>query len=832
MSDYYGMISVDTAVVSDTGDLLIGLTDGNVINAGYVRGRPGPQGERGLMGPAGDPGRNGLDGAQLYTGLGRPSDDMGVEGDLYIDIRSRFLDIFQKTGGGWVAISSLRDPSQNQSGVPGMGGSHDRDGTGGGGLIINNDDDGPTIGNEGNPLQGGDLWYNPDTGHLHVRSENNLEWIPIAGLPSAEFSADPPTEDRGGHPIEEGDLWWDTDLAALFVAARDVTDQIVWVVALPADRGAVPDQQFPFRFPFSTDGRIETNPSTGIRYIYHAAKNQWIDIPTTGNNIFYQEDPPTFENVNLGVGDLWIRESDKQVYIFDGISWKEVRARPKVYTTGEPPVDASEGELYFDSGEEELTLYIRYNGDWVPAAPPVSTEGIESNLRLLNEAVQGLQATASSHTLQIADAQSTQYGLAQAAAVTAQNVQELQESQAVQDGQIIELEEEIESLVPSTDRGSWTFSDTMPLAAGEYTMGASVTSGYCIDQLERCMREAPGFPDNIDPAAQAECNRIAAECETARDNGELYMPDYSHAAILHFHKFDSEGKEHSFADWTVGKYIDLFDREDEDYALFEITEAPIQDGDIYTIGVQVLQHQGQAGGLVRVKVFEMASADPTNYVRKTGDEMTGKLRIDPPKNSGGLWVYAPQGDAGAGQADATQLVRVANSRNQYVFYVEESGAIAGKQGMLPTDDRHLVSKKYVDEAVAEALANTPPRPAQASWIYGGTTTLAPSAHYFHQSGNNYYLSLQSNNGLKITQKSIEKSWGPANASAFEMSFWLPKDSATNEWELIKHVELDKIYWEYKDSRDIYCLRFHKKWENNDASFYTQTEYYITVGGFF
>ena len=84
------------------------------------------------------------------------------------------------------------------------------------------------------------------------------------------------------------------------------------------------------------------------------------------------------------------------------------------------------------------------------------------------------------------------------------------------------------------------------------------------------------------------------------------MPDYSHAVVAC--KLVSDGKEHSFADWTVGKYVDLFDREDDDYS-FEITD-PTQDGDIYTIGVQVLQHQGQAGGLVRVKVFEMAGADP------------------------------------------------------------------------------------------------------------------------------------------------------------------------------------------------------------------------------
>ena len=586
------------------------------------------------IGRPGSDGRDGRDGAQILTDTGKPSSGDGKDGDLYIDVASETLRMYQKTNGSWSFVADLRPLGEaarrlNKAGyganpaVGGGGGGNNGGGGGGSNVIIENNQNGPNLDAGGNPLAPGMLWYNPDTGHLFVRSEDNLEWIPIAGLPSAEFSADPPSEDRGGHPIEEGDLWWDTDLAALFVAARDATDQMVWVVALPADRSAVPDEQNPFQFPFSTDGRIETNPSTGIRYIYHAAKNQWIDIPTTGNNIFYQEDADNFENVNLGVGDLWIKESDKQAYIFDGISWKEVRARPKVYNTDEPPADASEGELYFDSGEEELTLYIRYNGDWVPAAPPVSTERPRERNYISESDVQQLLTSTRTAAILASEEELKVLNLQESQAEQDTKIEALEASQVVQDGQIIELEEEIESLAPSTDRGSWTFSDAMPLAAGEYTMGASVSSSYCIDQLERCMRDILGFPDNIDPAAQAECNRLAGECETARENGELYMPDYSHAVILHFHKLDSDGKEHSFADWTVGKYIDLFDREDDDYALFEITEAPTQDGDIYTIGVQVLQHQGQAGGLVRVKVFEMSSADPTDYVRKTGDTMTG-----------------------------------------------------------------------------------------------------------------------------------------------------------------------------------------------------------------
>ena len=41
----YDPISVSTALVSSGGDLLIELTDGTIINAGRVRGNPGPQGE-------------------------------------------------------------------------------------------------------------------------------------------------------------------------------------------------------------------------------------------------------------------------------------------------------------------------------------------------------------------------------------------------------------------------------------------------------------------------------------------------------------------------------------------------------------------------------------------------------------------------------------------------------------------------------------------------------------------------------------------------------------------------------------------------------------------
>ena len=58
----YDPISVSTALVSSGGDLLIELTDGTIINAGRVRGNPGPQGETGEQGIRGAHGKDGIDG--------------------------------------------------------------------------------------------------------------------------------------------------------------------------------------------------------------------------------------------------------------------------------------------------------------------------------------------------------------------------------------------------------------------------------------------------------------------------------------------------------------------------------------------------------------------------------------------------------------------------------------------------------------------------------------------------------------------------------------------------------------------------------------------------
>ncbi len=83
------------AIVS--GELIIGLDDGQIIRAGYIQG---PQGLRGDRGPMGSTGPAGRDGNGLLHGAGVPTFDDGIDGDFYIDIKE-WKAYGPKTGGKW-----------------------------------------------------------------------------------------------------------------------------------------------------------------------------------------------------------------------------------------------------------------------------------------------------------------------------------------------------------------------------------------------------------------------------------------------------------------------------------------------------------------------------------------------------------------------------------------------------------------------------------------------------------------------------------------------------------------------------------------------------------
>ena len=297
----YDPISVETALVSSGGDLLIQLTDGTIVNAGRVRGMPGPQGEQGEQGIRGAHGKDGIDGtngAKWHTGVGAPEISVGENNDMYMDVASALLPIFQKVNGDWLFLANLKVPPSGGGG--GQGGA-----AGGGGSIIifppPNPGEQPIFDNDGKPIQNGDLWYDPTTGHLWVYHNN--QWTPIGDRPPVIISPDPPNFNSGSedgsvikYPIAEGDLWFDSDQLALYVAAEDEAGDLRWVITTPADRSVLQDEvdipDLPFRFPSPKtgggnpfDGMTVYNPVTKLWYVFNAGKNQWIDLPPGVNEL-------------------------------------------------------------------------------------------------------------------------------------------------------------------------------------------------------------------------------------------------------------------------------------------------------------------------------------------------------------------------------------------------------------------------------------------------------------------------------------------------------------------------------------------------------------------
>ena len=101
------MSTVATSVVSAAvigGDLVLGLSDGSIINCGRVQG---PQGLKGDQGPMGATGRAGIDGNTIHTVAGAPDTTLGRDGDYAIN--TTVWEIYgPRAGGAWGTGTPLR----------------------------------------------------------------------------------------------------------------------------------------------------------------------------------------------------------------------------------------------------------------------------------------------------------------------------------------------------------------------------------------------------------------------------------------------------------------------------------------------------------------------------------------------------------------------------------------------------------------------------------------------------------------------------------------------------------------------------------------------------
>lgn len=524
---------VDTAIVNSAGELLLGLSTGLVINCGPV---VGPAGEAGPRGVQGAPGTDGQDGAAVLSGPRPPQSDDGVDGDHWIDLSSTTYGFYKKASGTWTKLAELRTQQLGRNAQQGAAVGGAAGGSGG-----------------------------------------------APSVPPVIIELEPPTVNNDKKPLRAGDLWFDSDQLALYVATKDASKKIVWVICIPGVTG-VPGTQaasVPVVYPKAVDGEEWVNPLTQVTYRFNEPKKQWI-------------------NVNGGI----VSVQDKS------------------------PLTPQTGSLWYDTEADELTLYIYTGSEWVPAAPPVSLDGINATIE---------------------------------AALIVQN----DLLARVQAGEVEQRQIELDLEELQVTKGS----------VSRYKVKAVEFTGV------------------------------------ASRNGELVVdsPDCSLVSTISFALFDINGQPTRPCE--LGDIIEFVEAPSVDdgpsvQSIGEVTRYRITDADSGPQGLSVEYLSGtndfEVDEIEEVYIYpqnqETASKDYVDEqddlrVMKAGDTITGTMYIKPDTGKFGLQVYSGPDAVGT----SNDILTAKKHDGSQVFYADERGDVGVASTWSPTKDKHLATKKYVDE---------------------------------------------------------------------------------------------------------------------------------------
>jgi hypothetical protein len=177
------------------------------------------------------------------------------------------------------------------------------------------------------------------------------------------------------------------------------------------------------------------------------------------------------------------------------------------------------------------------------------------------------------------------------------NKRYVDEKNAFLQGEIVELEEEIEAIAPSVERGFWTMN----------LLGTVANQG-----------QMSLYDDDY--------TNVGNPTGLFKDVKSIWLNER-----------DNAGTSHGFAGVEAGELIELFVQGADEYGLYEVvdihdeTNGAAQWWVIEVTFVRTLEDTSTTGtgDIIRVKIFnapEGGSAD--EFVLKEGDDMTGRLRMD------------------------------------------------------------------------------------------------------------------------------------------------------------------------------------------------------------
>jgi len=315
---------------------------------------------------------------------------------------------------------------------------------------------------------------------------------------------------------------------------------------------------------------------------------------------------------------------------------------------------------------------------------------------------------------------------------------------------IVELEEEIDALAPTFDRGHWDF-------------------------------KAPANPTDSPEEATYFILNEAGTVAT----------EFSQANEILFHNDDATEASHTWAGVEEGQYIEMFDAEDGEFLLAEIDEVTLE-LDYAKFTVTVKQSEGGPAGMppnfdeehrVRIKIFEIPEVDVSTLMPKSGGTFTGQvvhtkeihtkpagttrfvtLKAFPPKDPEtdewdytskfGINVDLDHGNSG------TNSFKFSNRAGDMLVMNGGSNP-AGKYYGAMTEDKHLVNKAYVDSKSGGGLM-TLASPG-GGFQYLSSQSSPPSFNQFSarygDTGSNkewHFYNLYDNMGLSVMAKDYEK----------------------------------------------------------------------------
>ena len=495
---------------------------------------------------------------------------------------------------------------------------------------------------------------------------------------------------------------------------------------------------------------------------------------------------PTPEELNELTNQLKVNR-----FIWEKIQELDLKAGG-VAISEDPPDDPDNGMFWFDNSADVMQLYIWHEDSdaWIPVAPPTTLEG------------------------RVATGEATQQAI----------IEQIQESLVEQE----QLKNKVAALEGAVGEHSFVFDGVSQSPRdGEFILkdpgnrNTNYLSEGGIIAFSETDRE--DFPvdwskiQNGDVIRISSVDKQVAEIRiTAKAATSAFIYEYLSGDLDRLSELPYDCLLLSAFDPAGLATIDYVDAENRN----QVSLSGMSKGDTDHFMTGSIRTNNHVGYIWYEKDGAGQDGDRVSQLWNNGD----KLQLDV-QNGHKLQILGSDGSG------TKTFLTVQNTNNSGVDGVDH--AMHLYHVAEPSSPQHAATKNYVDVAIANALATqpsvtTPPRPAQLSWLYSSMTTGTPSTGAFMFTGTNWRFSLKTwcgGDGFWITE-TAERSWNTSHLC--EMTIW---EKNGMQWKMVKHVEIEKVYWPAKKDGKSY-ISFTQKWQSNETTLKNNTEYFVTVGGFF